>query len=87
MSSILKKGGSSDYITLKKQMTISGFESNHTKNTQTKKQFTTMMGNYQFIDTTLNNCLQNAASYDLLYSLRNGKTFCCYSARNKALGS
>ena len=85
MSSILKKGVSSDYITIKKQMTISGFASNHTKNTQTKKKFTTMMGNYKFIDTSLN-CLQSAANYDLLYSLQRGKTFCCDISSNKALG-
>ncbi len=41
-----------------------------------------MMGNYTFIDTSLN-CLQNAASFDLLYSLRDGKKNCCDISNNK----
>jgi hypothetical protein len=81
MTSILRKGSSSDYIAIKRQTAISTFESKHTTNTN-KKQFTTMMGNYTFIDTSLN-CLQNAASFDLLYSLRDGKKNCCDISNNK----
>lgn len=84
MTTILKKGASSDYITLKKQMTISGFEKNHTTNTQTKKKFTTMMGNYYFIDTSMN-CLQNAENYDLLYTLRKGNKNCCDISTNSVI--
>jgi hypothetical protein len=81
MTSILRKGSSSDYITIKRQTAISTFEGKHTANTSNKTKFTTMMGNYSFIDTSLN-CLQNAASYDLLYSLRDGKRNCCDISNN-----
>jgi hypothetical protein len=84
MTTILKKGSSSDYITIKKQTTISGFECNNTNNTQTKKQFTTMMGNYNYIDTT-NNSLRNAASFDLFYTLRKGNKNCCDISTNSVL--
>lgn len=81
MTSILRKGSSSDYITIKKQTTISAFEAKHGTNTANKKKFTTMMGNYNFIDTSFN-CLRTAASYDLLYTLKNGKQNCCDISNN-----
>lgn len=74
MTTILKKGSSSDYITVKKQMTISGVE----------KTYKTINGNYNFIDTT-NKCLQNAASFDLLYSLRKGNKNCCDISTNSVI--
>jgi len=84
MTSILRKGSSSDYITIKKQTTISTFEGKHGINTNNKKQFVTMMGNYNFIDTSFN-CLRSAASYDLLYSLKQGKQNCCDISNNNAI--
>ena len=84
MTSILRKVSSSDYITIKKQTTISTFEGKHGINTANKKNFTTMMGNYNFIDTSFN-CLRSAASYDLLYSLKQGKNNCCDISNNNAI--
>ena len=84
MTSILRKGSSSDYITIKKQTTISTFEGKHGVNTTNKKKFTTMMGNYNFIDTSFN-CLRSAASYDLLYSLKQGENNCCDISNNNAI--
>lgn len=86
MTSILRKGSSSDYITIKKQTTISKFEANHGANTAYKKKNTTMMGNYFFIDPNFN-CLRSAASYDLLYTLKQGKQNCCDISNNKTLSS
>jgi hypothetical protein len=89
MTSLLRKGSSSDYISIKKQTTISTTESNNQGAKTLKTNFVTMMGNYHFLvdnnpSSTLKS-LQNSASYDLLYSYRQGQQKCCDITNNLAL--
>ena len=84
MTSILRKGSSSDYITIKKQLSISKTESKNQGANTTKTKFVTMMGNYHFIDTS-GKCLQNSANYNLLYSFRRGQQNCCDLSNNLPL--
>lgn len=74
MTTILRKGSASDYISIKQQTTISS---------QQPQMKTAIKGNENFIfSDSSSNCLRYAQSYNLKTSFTKGQLNCCDISNN-----